>query len=64
MNAAKNKTSDKRAKAKAYYHAATLLRKQGLEFMGYEMTPDYAIYGAGISYLGDAFDTRDLQHKS
>lgn len=64
INAAKNKTSDKRAKAKAYYHAATLLRKQGLEFMGYEMTPDYAIYGAGISYLGDAFDTRDLQHKS
>lgn len=49
--------------------AGLLSRRQpaacpGLEFTGYEMTPDYAIYGAGYSYLGDAFDTRELKHKS
>ncbi len=64
LNAAKDKTADKTARAKAYYQAAVLLRSQGLEFAGYEMTPDYAIYGAGYSYLGDAFNTHDLQHKS
>ncbi|WP_431224186.1 hypothetical protein ACQ86O_03775 [Serratia sp. L9] len=64
LKIAQDKTADKAARAKAYYQAAVLLRSQGLEFTGYEMTPDYAIYGAGYSYLGDAFDTHDLKHKS
>ncbi|AHG20477.1 hypothetical protein Z042_13190 [Chania multitudinisentens RB-25] len=64
LKAAQDKAGSKEVRAKAYYQAAVLLREQGLEFTGYEMTPDYAIYGAGYSYLGDAFDTRDLQHKS
>lgn len=64
LKTAQDKTTDKLARAKAYYQAATLLRTQGLTFTGYEMTPDYAIYGAGYSYLGDAFDTRELKHKS
>jgi len=64
LKTAKDKTADKLVRAKAYYQAATLLRTQGLAFTGYEMTPDYAIYDAGYSYLGDAFDTRELKHKS
>ncbi|MFZ1872344.1 MAG: hypothetical protein WAU54_06100 [Chania sp.] len=64
LKVAQDKTGDKTTRAKAYYQAAALLREQGLEFTGYEMTPDYAIYGAGYSYLGDAFDTRELKHKS
>ncbi|CAI1895191.1 Uncharacterised protein [Serratia proteamaculans] len=64
LKTAQDKTTDKLARAQAYYQAATLLRTQGLTFTGYEMTPDYAIYDAGYSYLGDAFDTRELKHKS
>ncbi|CAI1873620.1 Uncharacterised protein [Serratia entomophila] len=64
LKAAQDKTARPLARAAAYYQAASLLRSQGLEFTGYEMTPDYAIYGAGYSYLGDAFDTRELKHKS
>lgn len=64
LKTAQDKSADKLARAKAYYQAATLLRSQGLVFTGYEMTPDYAIYDAGYSYLGDAFDTRELKHKS
>ncbi len=64
LKAAKDKSAAPLARAQAYYRAANLLRAQGLEFTGYEMTPDYAIYGAGYSYLGDAFDTRELKHKS
>ena len=64
LQVAQDKTSDKNVRAKAYYQAAALLREQGLEFTGYEMTPDYAIYGAGYSYLGDAFNTSDLKRKS
>ncbi len=52
------------ARAKAYYQAATLLRAQGMEFTGYEMSPDYAIYGGSYSDLGDAFNTTNLKHKS
>ena len=64
LKAAKDKSAAPLARAQAYYRAANLLRAQGLEFTGYEMTPDYAIYGTGYSYLGDAFDTRELKHKS
>lgn len=64
LKTAQDKTADKNARAKAYYQAAVLLRSQGLAFTGYEMTPDYAIYGASYSYLGDAFDNKELQHKS
>lgn len=64
LKAAQDKTAKPLARATAYYRAASLLRAQGLTFTGYEMTPDYAIYGAGYSYLGDAFDTRELKHKS
>lgn len=64
LTTAQDKTADKTARAQAYYQAALLLRSQGLELTGYEMTPDYAIYGASYSYLGDAFNTKDLQHKS
>ncbi len=49
MKAAKDKSADKNARAKSYYQAAALLRSQGLDFTGYEMTPDYNIYGAGYS---------------
>ncbi|MFI8416213.1 hypothetical protein ACQKDS_07100 [Serratia sp. NPDC078593] len=59
---ATNNSKNSLTRAQAYYQAATLLRNQGLELTGYEMTPDYAIYGAGYSYLGDAFDTRELKH--
>lgn len=61
---ARQGSNSKLARAQAYYQTATLLREQGLELTGYEMTPDYGIYGAGYSYLGDAFDTRELTHKS
>lgn len=64
MKAAKDKSADKNARAKSYYQAAALLRSQGLDFTGYEMTPDYNIYGAGYSYLGDAFNTKDIKDKS
>lgn len=64
MKAAQDKTADNNARAKSYYQAAALLRSQGLEFTGYEMTPDYNIYGAGYSYLGDAFNTKDSKDKS
>ncbi|OMQ20620.1 hypothetical protein [Serratia oryzae] len=64
LKVAQDKASDKTTRAEAYYQAAALLRSQGLEFSGYEMTPDYAIYGAGYSYLGDAFNTSELKHKS
>ncbi|WON77172.1 hypothetical protein [Serratia sp. UGAL515B_01] len=64
LKTAQDKTVDKTARAQAYYQAAILLRSQGLVFTGYEMTPDYAIYGASYSYLGDSFNTRDRQHKS
>lgn len=64
LKAAQDKTADKTVRAEAYYQAAALLRSQGLEFTGYEMTPDYSIYGAGYSYLGDAFNTQNVQHKS
>src|SRR5690606_29517066 len=64
FNMARQSSNARLARAQAYYQAATLLREQGLELTGYEMTPDYAIYGAGYSYLGDAFDTRELTHKS
>lgn len=62
LKVAQDKTGDKTARAQAYYQAAALLRSQGLEFTGYEMTPDYAIYGAGYSYLGDAFDTSTMKN--
>lgn len=64
LKVAQDKTGDKTTRAEAYYQAAALLRSQGLEFTGYEMTPDYAIYGAGYSYLGDAFNTSELKAKS
>ena len=64
LKTAQDKTADKNARAKSYYQAAKLLRSQGLEFTGYEMTPDYNIYGAGYSYLGDAFNTKDSKDKS
>ncbi|MGF6192325.1 hypothetical protein [Serratia sp. 2723] len=64
MKAAQDKAADKNARAKSYYQAAALLRSQGLDFTGYEMTPDYNIYGAGYSYVGDAFDTKDIKDKS
>ena len=49
LKAAKDKSAAPLARAQAYYRAANLLRAQGLEFTGYEMTPDYAIYGAGYN---------------
>lgn len=64
MKAAQDKAANKNTRAKSYYQAAALLRSQGLEFTGYEMTPDYNIYGAGYSYLGDAFNTKDVKDKS
>ncbi len=54
---------DKLTRAQAYYQAALLLRDKGIELISYEMTPDYAIYGADYSYVGDAFDTR-YQHSN
>lgn len=56
LNAAHNLKASKLARAQAYYQAALLLRKQGLELISYEMTPDYAIYGANYSYVGDSYD--------
>lgn len=64
LHTAQDKTQDKITRAKAYYQAAYLLRTQGLKFTGYEMTPDYAIYGADYSYVGDAFNTHELKTKS
>ncbi|PVZ86331.1 hypothetical protein C9426_15940 [Serratia sp. S1B] len=64
LQIAQDKAQDKITRAKAYYQAATLLRTKGLKFTGYEMTPDYAIYGADYSYVGDAFNTHELKHKS
>lgn len=64
LQAAQDKSADQRARSQAYYQAAVLLRSLGLEFTAYEMTPDYAIYNAGYSYLGDAFNTKDIKDKS
>lgn len=56
LNAAHNLKAGTLARAQAYYQAALLLRKQGLELISYEMTPDYAIYGANYSYVGDSYN--------
>jgi hypothetical protein len=36
-------------RAFAYYHAATLARYDGMELLGYEMSPDYATFGGNYS---------------
>ncbi|TFB40296.1 hypothetical protein [Pseudomonas sp. F01002] len=36
-------------RAFAYYHAATLARFDGMELLGYEMSPDYATFGGNYS---------------
>ena len=36
-------------RAFAYYQAATLARFDGMELLGYEMSPDYAIFGGNYS---------------
>ncbi|VVM88419.1 hypothetical protein PS662_02697 [Pseudomonas fluorescens] len=36
-------------RAFAYYNAATLARFQGMELLGYEMSPDYATFGGNYS---------------
>ncbi|MBJ2067791.1 hypothetical protein JFR26_21125 [Serratia odorifera] len=64
LSAATNGDNGKLTRAQGYYQAATLLGSQGLNLTGYEMTPDYGIYQANYSSLGDAFDTRELKHKS
>lgn len=64
LKIAENNTADSMTRAAAYYQAATLLHEHGMEFTGYEMTPDYNIYDGNYSYLVDAFDTRNLLHKS
>ncbi|WP_159566923.1 hypothetical protein [Budvicia diplopodorum] len=57
LKVANNLKADKLTRAQAYYQAALLLRNQGVELISYEMTPDYAIYGADYSYVGDSYDT-------
>ncbi|WP_283189497.1 hypothetical protein [Pseudomonas sp. PMCC200344] len=37
-------------RAFAYYHAATLARFDGMELLGYEMSPDYATFGGNYSF--------------
>lgn len=64
LQVAQDKAANKAVRAEAYYQAARLLRTQGLTFTGYEMTPDYAIYDAYYSYLGDAFKTKEGKGKS
>lgn len=63
LKQAGDKSKSSNIRAKAYYQAATLLRYSGLEFTGYEMTPDYAIYGAYASYLDDVFPTQNQRHE-
>jgi hypothetical protein len=36
-------------RAFAYYHAATLARFDGMELLGYELSPDYATFGGNYS---------------
>lgn len=36
-------------RAFAYYHAATMARFDGMELLGYEMSPDYATFGGNYS---------------
>ncbi|RON35368.1 hypothetical protein [Pseudomonas brassicacearum] len=36
-------------RAFAYYHAATVARFDGMELLGYEMSPDYATFGGNYS---------------
>ncbi|MHC8336718.1 hypothetical protein [Pseudomonas sp. HLT2-19-2] len=36
-------------RAFAYYHAATVARFDGIELLGYEMSPDYATFGGNYS---------------
>ncbi|WP_448725668.1 hypothetical protein [Pseudomonas farris] len=36
-------------RAFAYYYAATVARYDGMELLGYEMSPDYAIFGGNYS---------------
>ena len=36
-------------RAFAYYHAATMARFDGMELLGYEMSPDYATFGGNFS---------------
>ncbi len=40
------------SRAQGWYEAAVIARRQGMEIMGYEQGPDYAIYGG--SYAGGA----------
>ena len=44
------KNGPKTAQAKAWWQAALLLRHQGMELTGYEMAPDFALYGGGYSW--------------
>lgn len=37
-------------RAEGWYRAAVIARRQGLEIMGYEQGPDYAVYGGGYTY--------------
>ncbi|ATE74893.1 hypothetical protein [Pseudomonas frederiksbergensis] len=37
------------SKASAYYYAATLARYDGMELLGYEMSPDYVTFGGNYS---------------
>jgi Tfp pilus assembly protein PilF len=38
------------ARAEGWYRAALIARRQGMEIMGYEQGPDYAVYGGGYTY--------------
>ncbi|MFX7849689.1 hypothetical protein ABTK11_21515, partial [Acinetobacter baumannii] len=40
------------SRAQGWYEAALIARRQGMEIMGYEQGPDYAVYGG--SYPGGA----------
>nr|WP_320127209.1 hypothetical protein [uncultured Shewanella sp.] len=60
LNAAKNATGID--SAKAYWAAAELARHQGMEILGFELAPDYAIY-QGVFDLSDWNEPSKLAEK-
>ncbi len=48
------------SRAPAYYWAGTLARDHGMEFLGYEMAPDFASLDGGFSLGGDALVAGDF----
>ncbi len=44
------KKGHKTAQAQGWWQAALILRHQGMELTGYEMAPDFALYGGGYSW--------------